>query len=499
MLKKIAIFGLVLLIAGIAEIEWINIEKKKEQQQLACYKQRYGSEPDEYIQQYTEWLQLAPEERALAPWGLNKSDKTKSEAQLQYDQKERLKADLDKLAAGEIYPFSDVLYGKNWQKELSKYKEQKELKEFILTGSIALALTGAAISTCCLLLWMSRLLVRFSSNRQGFQTLLSKLAAPPGTLFAIIFRNRETKNKKLTKAERRIQKEQIKKRSQVMAYSYQQNFNEDHKNRKKAIPEQTAFPTGNSHSSDYWKHKRGKEPSKIAVLLSDEKASDSDENLKTTRENMILNTRQLDIHNNAKENALSDSGKNSLKLENALNAQTETLEKQMEEFKLMAQSVQKTAFEHSKPLNNAIGELMQQVSAIREYASYQQDRVEKLQDGYDWNIIRTFCLRVIRCIDNLENRISRLSRENIETSDLEEVKDELLFALESSGIEQFEPELNSDYRGQEKFTEAIKNKQPCKDPKQTGKIAKVIRPGYQYFINEDNIKIVRTAQVKLFG
>ena len=142
---------------------------------------------------------------------------------------------------------------------------------------------------------------------------------------------------------------------------------------------------------------------------------------------------------------------------------------------------------------------MQQVSAIREYAAYQQDRVEKLQDGYDWNIIRTFCLRVIRCIDNLESRINRLSEKNIETSDLEEVRDELLFALESSGIEQFEPGVNSDYRGQEKFAEAVKERQQCDDPKQTGKIAQVIRPGYQYFINDENIKVVRTAQVKLFS
>jgi len=40
--------------------------------------------------------------------------------------------------------------------------------------------------------------------------------------------------------------------------------------------------------------------------------------------------------------------------------------------------------EHSKPLNSAINELTQQVSAIREYAACQQDRLEKLQDGYDW-------------------------------------------------------------------------------------------------------------------
>jgi molecular chaperone GrpE (heat shock protein) len=141
----------------------------------------------------------------------------------------------------------------------------------------------------------------------------------------------------------------------------------------------------------------------------------------------------------------------------------------------------------------------QQVAAIREYAASQQSRVEKLQDGYDWNIIKTFCLRVIRCIDNLEGRISRLTEQDVGAAHLEEIKDELIFALESSGVEQFKPEINSDYRGQEKYAEAIKGKESCDDPKRKGKIAKVIRPGYQYSISEDNVKVVRPAQVRLFG
>lgn len=155
--------------------------------------------------------------------------------------------------------------------------------------------------------------------------------------------------------------------------------------------------------------------------------------------------------------------------------------------------------EQSKPLDNTLSDLTQQVSAIREYAASQQDRLEKLQDGYDWNIIRTFCLRVIRAVDNLDNRIVQLKEDDVETTHLEEVRDELIFALESSGIEQFEPETDSEYRGQEKLAEAVKDKQSCDDPEQAGKIANVIRPGYQYFINEENVKIVRPAQVRLYA
>ncbi len=66
-------------------------------------------------------------------------------------------------------------------------------------------------------------------------------------------------------------------------------------------------------------------------------------------------------------------------------------------------------------------------------------------------------------------------------------------------MEQFEPEINSDYRGQERCVEAVKDKQRSNKPNMTGKIAKVIRPGYQYVIDEENTKVVRTAQVKIYS
>jgi len=155
--------------------------------------------------------------------------------------------------------------------------------------------------------------------------------------------------------------------------------------------------------------------------------------------------------------------------------------------------------EPQKPLTQTLTELSEQVAAIREYAAQQQNRVERLQDGYDWNIVRTFCLRIIRCIDNIENRIARLSQQNIETADLEEVRDELIFALESGGVEQFTPELYSDYRGQEKHAETVRNREYSDNPEMKGKVAKVLKQGYRYVVGEDNYKIVRPAQVKLFA
>ena len=733
MLKKFIILGSVLLIAGAATLGWVFAEKRKEKQRAADYKLKYGSETNDYLKQYNEWLQLPPEERAQLPFGLNRYGKTKD--QIQQEQQERLEADLSKLAVGEmdVHPFADVLYGENWQNELTKYKKRKELSELAFSASILCTLTGGAILSLSLLLLTSRLLVRGSSGLAKFVAHFAggsvrwsaqeradwlaagapakaeweKMKNARGEIKAKTKVKEKVKTKaeakakaeaeklakakmkakaeakekiraeaeamakakaemkakaeadklakakekarakaeakeraraeaeamaktkaeikakaeaerkakaeaeklakaeekarakaeaeerikaeaeakaerkakaeaeKLAKAEEKArakaeakekvkaeaeakakakaerkakaeaeklakaeeearakaeeearakaeeearakaeaeakakaeaeakakaeaeakakaeaeakakaeaeekirvegQRGQVKKHSKLLSKSGWQSFEGDSVNEgEQAVRQRLGSMNSGPGFKDSAKHAE-----EIAMLLSDEKTMELEESLKAATENVNI----------------------SLKLKDSLKAQTEDLQKQMAEFKQMAQSVQQAAVEQSDPISNTLTQLTQQMEAIREYATGQQGRLEKLQDGYDWNIIKTFCLRVIRCIDNLENRISQLSEEDVRASHLKEIKDELIFALESSGVEQFEPKINSSYRGQEKFAEAIKEKESCKDSKQKGKIAKVIRPGYQYFIDEENVKVVRTAQVKLFG
>ena len=459
--KKVVILGLVLLLVGTTMLGWVLTEKRKQQQKAAAYKSKYNLETGEYLKQYTEWFQAFPDDQSKLPFVLDENGKAKTEEQLKQEQQERLQADLGKLAAGEtdVYPFADILYGENWQNELNRYKKRKELSEFVFTGSIVCTSMGGTVFAWYLLLWLVRFFIRVSS---GLKKLLPDVHR----------RQRKTKDKKQarTNAEKDV-KNQEQKQNLNQQQSKLEKRSEGLRNLIKRKPKlnglEKALFTKSESLSDNRNSKRAKKrlgtysddnAEKIAVLLSDEQSAES-----------------------------------IARIEDSLKAQTEQLEERT------AQSVEQAIIEHSKPLDSTLKDLAQQVSAIREYASCQQERVEKLQDGYDWNIVRTFCLRIIRCIDNLENRISRLSGEGAETEHFQEIKDELIFALESSGIEQYEPEINSDYRGQEKYAEAVKEKEHCDKAKQKGKIAKVIRPGYRYFINEDNIKVIRTAQVKLFG
>ena len=196
---------------------------------------------------------------------------------------------------------------------------------------------------------------------------------------------------------------------------------------------------------------------------------------------------------------LSSYQENAMKAQDSFKEQADKLEKQVAEIKNITQSITQVNSGGDKSLGNDMGKLAEQIAAIRDYASCQQDRVTKLQEGYDWNIIRTFCLRIIRCIDNIDSRIVDVSQQGGDICDLEDIKDDLVFALESSGVEQFEPEINSNYTSSQKIAEAVKEKKSCDETELKGKIAEIIKPGYRYVIDEDNTKVVRAAQVKLFG
>ena len=447
MQKIFVIIGLVFLIAGSAMLGWIYVERKKEQQRIAKYESKYDSGAGELIEKF----------------GMEGYDKSKIETQLRQEQHDRLQADLEKLASGEedVSPFADILYGEGWQDELNKYKKKKELGEFVLTGSIVCISMGGTIFSWYLLIWFIKVFMKaLSALKELIHNTADKqpkdnIEEPNETYLEKDLIEEEKEHEKPNEH----QQSQLKKKTKAPWSSSKSKLKQD-KNEKTILKKQQSKTnnTDRKHAKKHLQINAADNAEEIAVLLSDEESVDS-----------------------------------LTKLEDSLKAQTEQLEERT------AESVQKAIIEHSKPLDSTLKDLAQQVSAIRDYASCQQERVEKLQDGYDWNIIKTFCLRIIRCIDNLENRIDRVSSKGTETGYLEDIRDEMVFALESSGIEQYHPEINSDYRGQEKYAEAVKEKEHCDDSKQKGKIAKVIRPGYQYFINEENIKIVRTAQVKLYG
>ena len=424
--KRLIITASLLLFAGGATLAWALDQKRTDREEIADHKTRYSAQTDDFVRQYNEWLQTPPQERTEMPLLLDEDGKAKSREQLRQEQQGRFKANVDKLIAGVATnpSLADILYGENWQDELSKYSKRQEFNGLVLTCSIISASAGGMVYVLWLLLFTARLIVRAINGLKG---LISRArgAAKEG------------------------------------------EAEEPESGAEDALPEL---------ENDEQQSKPRPRPRTVVKPVAAAPAK---------REHRPMGSlTQRPTTSREKEEA------------EALLTDDESVAGEMP---TVREPVRLDLSEPPKPIDNTLTDLTQQVSAIREYAANQQNRLEKLQDGYDWNIIRTFCLRVIRCVDNLEGRIVQLTKKSAARTHLEEVRDELVFALESSGIEQFEPETDTEYRGQEKYAEAIKDKLSCDDPEQAGKIANVIRPGYQYFINEENVKIVRPAQVRLYA
>lgn len=450
--KKLIIVASIPLVVGAATLIWALDQQRQDREEIADYQSRYAAQADDFVKQYNGWLQMPPQERQeldKLPLLLDEDGQTKSREQLRQEQQGRFKANLPKLLDGEVTnrSLADLLYGENWQEELREYKRRRAFNKSVFIVSVVCTSIGGLIYIAWALLIVTRLSIKVAICCRGLA----------GRAQNAVKKDKE----KEMEQEEEADADKGKNVDAFMKDERSESESDGLENKPKQRPKIPVKPLATSSmttmidrprrpmgSITQRPEKTREEKEKTGVLIAEKKDEKSGVKTETHTEREPV---RLDLN------------------------------------------------ESPKPIDNTLNDLTQQVSAIREYAANQQDRLEKLQDGYDWNIIRTFCLRIIRCIDNIENRIARSKDEDPDTTALEEVKDELIFALESSGIERFEPKIDSEYRGQEKFAEAIKEKLGCEDPKQTGKIANVIRPGYQYFIDEENFKIVRPAQVQLYA
>jgi len=513
MLKKCAILGLAVLLVGAAALAWLFNETRNRAEQAPDPNSTYSLSTEKHFEKYDRWHLLSPEQQNQLALELDKDRKTKTPEQIAQEQQARLRADLDKLAAREMTPgdIADYLYGPHWEEQVEQHKKNKEQRETARTILLVCLPIGGSILTGCFIVWFVQCVARLIRKRKSASPtpsdkLLGQPLMPELTDLEIYAPAEDddgpTRNKQV--------------RARVPAATGSGSSATDspndedgssflrmlgHNAREKQECPVAEADTKNSglpvmveqEQSSATENPGDAEPGPSEPHPNDPNAKPEKQRFTPRPKVAVLGRDLSDLRVDLDEtSAPSDSGE-------ILQKQAENLQEQLTEFKQMTHTGQQAARDHAEPLNNTLKDLAQQVSAIREYAASQQNRVEKLQDGYDWNIIRTFCLRVIRCIDNLENRMGQLADSDEAAIHLEEVRDELLFALESSGVEQFQLEVNSEYRGQEKLAEAVKQKENAQEPDQAGKIAKVIRPGYRYMIDEDSFKIVRTAQVKLFG
>lgn len=515
-------FGLILVLAGIAGFGWVALTDYMSRAEAASMLSKSERQVSEYLEDYSRFAESGEEQESYENMAALRQGHKLSEGG-----QGRLHKDIDALAAGEERQETDadLIYPQDWRQQVKQYRARTELNELLLSVSSVNAAAGFFLLSACFLAWTGKSGLR-ALGRVG-----------PGT-----GRLRQRRN---GKNQQRENKQNDKKNVSVAQNENSENVGRSEAGDEHAPASQTELvapaeqkkPLEKRPSSENEADQGGLRSSVLtrrgSVATLDESEAgggsrrlmDPERSLRRnadgsgeqdgqpaalTESSKLKNPAKKEqpqknkklvssaLHGDRSDSSGASATDDALRRDQA-GRQEEAEARTIQKVNELARSVKLAARQDTQSLGGTLQQLARQVSAIRDYAAEQQQRVKKLQDGYDWSILKNFCLRVIRCIDNLDSRIKRLSEGGADTEHLQEVRDELLFSLESSGVEQFEVELYSDYRGQEKRLEAVKERKPCDDPSMAGKIAEVVKPGYQYIVDEDNVKIVRAAQVRLLS
>lgn len=425
-----------LLLPGVSALGWGRLRQRAVDAEIAQASEVIAEAPsaEEYLSLYDEWSQLSPIEKVENPWGQGRYGGMEIQKRLRENQYERLMADLADLNAG-IKSYPPQLAEVLYGADWSERLAQFQRQKDILN-----LVTIAAI--VCL-------------SAAGFLSSVGLLKAAVSATWRRYKAHREDAARK-----------------NLSIVSVMDN--------PVSLPE-------------------GADPK---VLTDAEKIDSSQDDKQPPQPDLVFNGGYFGSFS-GKQNAVKPAGfprKAAVPVGAAHPKDTAVLGEAYFGWAMETQPEEEpVTLMTTEPVSRGLSELTEEVSAIRQYAAAQQDQMRKLQDGYDWMIIRRFCMRIIRCIDNIDDRMAKLSNQQQEVcACLEDIRDELIIALESSGIEQYRPDRNVPFKGLEKYAEAVRQRVPAPEAAMVGAIAEIIRPGYQYLISDDDVKIVRCAQVKLY-
>lgn len=159
----------------------------------------------------------------------------------------------------------------------------------------------------------------------------------------------------------------------------------------------------------------------------------------------------------------------------------------------MRRLVQSQSETHSATLSS----IDSQLHSLRDYAAEQQKTLVRYQQGFNWVINKDLCKRIIRSLDDIERYLADENITALHREHLDILRDQLVFALDSNGVEQVTVEIGTQYdsvRKEVEFLEYVASP----DAARCGQIAEA-RPGYVvYTSDEDTPRKIRDIQVKVY-
>jgi len=168
-----------------------------------------------------------------------------------------------------------------------------------------------------------------------------------------------------------------------------------------------------------------------------------------------------------------------------------------EQLNLQVLASQKAMQAQNESFSGALASIDSQLAALRDYAATQQETLVRYQQGFNWVITKDLCKRIIRCLDDIEGYKRADGLTPLHSEHLETIYDQLLFALDSCGVEQVRIEPGTPYDSVRKEVELV-GKDTAPNDESRGKVSYVL-PGYGLYTSDsDKPRSIRDIQVRVF-
>ena len=195
------------------------------------------------------------------------------------------------------------------------------------------------------------------------------------------------------------------------------------------------------------------------------------------------------------DNAKSASNKGALvpeKWGQKLDKLIKESERQHKESQSSLSRVEESSEEAKKSANSTLEAFL----TLQKELTAREEEISRLKEGYDSKILKSFFsrfVRISRILDEMENEFSGKTHQKNYKILARLMRD----ALEACGVEQFKPEIGSDYREADSRIDDDPIVIETQDPKQDFMIAEVKSVGY-VLVGEEKTKAIIPAKVSIY-
>lgn len=151
-----------------------------------------------------------------------------------------------------------------------------------------------------------------------------------------------------------------------------------------------------------------------------------------------------------------------------------------------------------KDAKSIIKEVDDKIKPFEKVAREKNDELKEYKKGYDYSKNKSIIDGVIETIEFIENAEKKIDfNDEIIKSYFSTTKDKLLIVLNNSGIESFEPKLNTSSLDDHSCEVDIST-EITDDQNKNNLISSILRKGYKIKLKENQVVYIKKALVKVF-